>query len=296
MKRSGKIQGLTIGNSMIIAFLSVLALCTIYPFYNVILVSLTPFKDSTMSGFYLLPRTLDFTSYLLLFKDATVPKGFLVTFTITILGTLYCMFLSVTMGYALSKKGYPGRNFFLYFVLLTMFFNGGLIPYYLVVRGVGLVDNILSMVIPVGINTFYLILLKNYFLTIPDSIEESAKIDGANDILILFRIVLPVSAPILATVILFYAVDRWNEYFNAMLFIRSQDKRPIQTILRDMLVNLEMSVSSQMALSIQESKKPVYMQALRMAIVIVTSIPILLFYPYLQKYFTKGIMIGSIKA
>lgn len=296
MKRADPRKRITVYKVLIILFLSLLALFTIYPFYNVIIISMTPFKDSSMTGFYILPHSLDFSSYLLLFKDATVPRGFLVTTTITVAGMLYSLFLSVTMGYALSKKGYPGRTFFLYFVLITMFFSGGLIPYYLVVRGMGLIDSIFSMVIPVGINTFYLILLKNFFITIPESIEESAKMDGANDILILFRIVLPVAAPILATVTLFYAVDRWNEYFNAMLFIRTQEKRPIQAILRDMLVNLEMSVSSQMALSIQESKRPVYMQSLRMAIVVVTSVPILLFYPSLQKYFTKGIMIGSIKA
>jgi len=296
MKRMRNIKKINIYKILIILLLSVFALCTIYPFYNVIVISMTPFIDASSTGFYILPRTLDFSSYFLLFKDATVPRGFLVTVFITAVGTLYCLFLSVTMGYALSKKGYPGRNFFLYLVLITMFFSGGLIPYYLVVRGMGLIDSLFSMIIPVGINSFYLILLKNYFITIPESIEESARIDGANDILIVFRIVLPMAAPILATVTLFYAVDRWNEYFNAMLFIRTQEKRPIQTILRDMLVNLEMSVSSQMALSIQQSKRPVYMQSLRMAIVVVTSIPILLFYPFFQKYFTKGIMMGSIKA
>jgi putative aldouronate transport system permease protein len=296
MKTRKKRRRITLSKAVIVTFLSLLALMMIYPFYNVILVSLTSYQDSTVTGFYLLPRSLDFSAYRMLFTDATVPTGFLVTFIVTVTGTVYCMFLSTTMAYALSKKGYPGRRFFLYFVLFTMFFSGGLIPYYLVVRGVGLIDSIFSMVIPVGINTFYLILMKNYFLTIPQSVEESAKIDGANDFTILFANVLPIAAPILATITLFYAVDRWNEYFNAMLFIRSAAKRPIQTILRDLLVNLELSISSQMALAIQESRRPVYTQALRMAIVVVTSIPILLFYPYVQKYFAKGIMVGSIKA
>lgn len=285
----------TVSKVIIMVFLSFLALMMIYPFYNVIVVSLTSYQNSTLTGFYILPRGLDFSTYALLFADATVPRGFLVTTIVTLCGTLYCMFLSTTMGYALAKKGYPGRLFFQYFVLFTLFFSG-LIPYYLVVRAAGLIDSIFSMVIPVGINTFYLILMKNYFLTVPASIEESAKIDGANDIVILFRIVLPLSTPILATITLFYAVDRWNEYFNALLFIRSQEKLPIQTILRSLLVNLEQTISSQMALAIQESRRPVYTQALRMAIVVVTSIPILLFYPYLQKYFAKGIMVGSIKA
>jgi len=177
-----------------------------------------------------------------------------------------------------------------------MFFSGGLIPYYLVVRGVGLVDSIFSMIVPAGINTFYMILIKSYFTNIPESIEESAKMDGANEIYTLFKIIIPISAPIIATMTLFYAVDRWNEYFNAMLFIKTPSKLPIQSILRNMLVNLEVSASASMSQALQASTRPVYAQSLRMSIVVITSLPILLLYPFLQKHFTKGIMIGSIKA
>ncbi len=283
-------------NLLIIAALALFALFTVYPLYNVLLVSVTSYRDSTLSGFYLLPRSINFSSYEYIFTDATVPRGFLVTTAVTFFGVLYNMFLSITMGYALSKRNYPGRNFFMYMVILTMIFNGGLIPYYIVVNSLGLVDRIASMIIPVGINTFYMILLMNYFRNIPDSIEESAKIDGASDITVLARIVLPISKPILATVVLFYAVDRWNEYFNAMLFVRSPENMPIQMILRNMLVNMQTSISSSMGSLIVGAREPVYTQGVRMAIVVVTSLPILMFYPFLQKYFTKGIMLGSIKA
>lgn len=283
-------------NFIIISALALFALFTVYPLYNVLLVSFTSYRDSTLSGFYLLPRSINFSSYEYIFTDATVPRGFLVTTAVTFFGVLYNMFLSITMGYALSKRNYPGRNFFMYMVILTMIFNGGLIPYYIVVNSLGLVDRIASMIIPVGINTFYMILLMNYFRNIPDSIEESAKIDGASDITVLARIVLPISKPILATVVLFYAVDRWNEYFNAMLFVRSPENMPIQMILRNMLVNMQTSISSSMGSLIVGAREPVYTQGVRMAIVVVTSLPILMFYPFLQKYFTKGIMLGSIKA
>lgn len=281
---------------LIALLLGIFALCTIYPLYNVFLTSVTPYQDSATSGFYLYPKSIDWTSYELLFKDATVPRSLLVSLTVTLLGTAYSMLLSITMGYALSKKGYIGRNFFLIFVVITMFFSGGLIPYYLVVRDVGLIDSLLSMIIPTGINTFYMIIIKSYFSTIPENLEESARIDGANDIYILFKIVIPLSAPILATMTLFYAVDRWNEWFNAMLFIKSPDKLPLQIILRNMLVSMEMSSLSQAAVAIQESKRPIYAESLRAAIIIITSLPILMFYPFLQKYFTKGIMLGSIKS
>jgi putative aldouronate transport system permease protein len=281
---------------LLIFALTLFALFTVYPLYNVILVSFTSYKDSTLNGFYLLPKHINFSSYEYIFADATIPRGFLVTTTITVCGIVYNMFLSTTMGYALSKKNYPGRNVFLYMVVITMIFTGGLIPYYLVVNGLGLVDRIASMVIPAGINTFYMILLMNYFRSIPDSVEESAKIDGANDITVLFRIILPMSKPILATVVLFYAVDRWNEYFNAMLFVRSPENMPIQMILRNMLVNMQTSISSSMGSLIVGAREPVYTQGIRMAIVVITSLPILMFYPFLQKYFTKGIMLGSIKA
>ena len=280
---------------IIILVLALFSLFTIYPLYNVVLVSFTSYKDSTLNGFYLLPRHINFSSYEYIITDVTVPRGFLVTTVVTLFGVLYNMFLSVTMGFALSRN-YPGRNFFLYMVIITMIFSGGLIPYYLVVNSLGLVDKIASMIIPVGINTFYLILLMNYFRNIPDSIEESAKIDGANDISILFQIVLPISKPILATIVLFYGVERWNEYFNALLFIRSPEYLPIQMILRNMLVNMQTSISSSMGSLIVGAREPVYTQGIRMAIVVITFLPILMLYPFLQKYFTKGIMLGSIKA
>lgn len=273
---------------VILVMLSLLALVMIYPFYNVLVVSLSAHHNP---GLNLFPDPIDFGAYREVFRTGVVPKGLLVSLLVTAGGLLYNMTLSVTMGYALSRKNYPGRKFFLYFVLVTMFFSGGTIPYYLTVRSLGLVDSILSMILPMGINTFNMILLKNYFGSISPGLEESARIDGANDIVILFRIILPVSAPIIATVALFYAVERWNEYYASILFIRSVEKRPLQAILRDMLVNMEINTPGMDV----ASKRPVYGDALRMATIMITSVPILAVYPFVQKYFTKGIMLGSVK-
>jgi putative aldouronate transport system permease protein len=224
-----------------------------------------------------------------------IVNSIFVSFFTTIVGTLVSMLISVAAGYALSKKNLPGRNIIFSFVIFTMFFSGGLIPYYLIVKAVGLVNNILVLVVPMAVNTFNVILLKNYFTTVPPSLEESAKIDGANDIYILWRIILPTSMPIIATVSLFYAVERWNEWWHALLFIQSRNLQPLQMVLREVLFNFDQAIASSIGRSIAQSKKFTYARSVQMAIVVVATVPILLVYPYLQKHFTKGIMLGSIK-
>jgi putative aldouronate transport system permease protein len=175
-----------------------------------------------------------------------------------------------------------------------MFFSGGLIPYYLVVQSLNLVNNILVMVIPTGITTMYLIIMKNYFNSLPDSIEESAKVDGANDLYILWKIVLPISKPFIATFALFYAVDRWNEWYNALIFISDSAKVPLQIYLRELLINMNVQLSSSAA-AVVESKAGVGIQATQMASIVISAIPIMCVYPFLQKHFVRGIMVGSIK-
>lgn len=284
------------GYIVIVSILTLWAILTIYPFYNVFLTSITPYSKQMEGKFSLLPQGFDFSVYKMLLSDISVLNSLLISFLVTILGTTYNMLLTVSMGYALAKKNYIGRKFFITYVIVPMFFSGGMIPYYLVVKGLGLIDSIFSMIIPVGINSFYLIILKNYFLTIPESLEESAKIDGANELIILGRIVLPVSLPMVATILLFYAVDRWNEYFNAMLFITSPNKQPLQVVLRNLLIKHELSASASMSSTLLMSNVPIYPEAMRSAMVIIAALPVLVIYPFLQKYFTQGILIGSIKA
>jgi putative aldouronate transport system permease protein len=202
------------------------------------------------------------------------------------------MFLTTSLAYGLSRTNFPGGKLIFYAVLLTMLFNGGIVPLYLLMLQLGLTKNIWSVILAYGVNTFYFIITRTYMTTLPESLIESAKIDGADEWRILFKIVLPLSKPILATVLLFYAVDRWNEWFNAMVFLRRNDLIPLQLVLRTIVMD-SVIVNS---LSIAGPRIPRFTEGIQTATIIVTMLPIMCFFPFLQKYFIKGIMIGAIKA
>lgn len=277
-----------------LAFIGLTAVIVLFPFYNVLIVSIAKYEVITRNPIYLLPVSFDFSAYAFILSEKKFLNALLVTVIVTIAGVALNMFLTISGAYALSKKKLPGRNIILSLILFTMFFNGGLIPYYLVVKKVGLINNILVMIIPTGLSTMYLIIMKNYFTNLPASFEESAKIDGANDIYILVKIILPVSAPIIATFSLFYAVERWNEWWNALIFISDTKKVPLQIFLREILISFNDQIGT-MGAAIRESKTKVYMQGVQMAAIVITAFPIICVYPFLQKHFVKGIMVGSIK-
>lgn len=274
--------------------LLLLVVLTIIPFYYMLVLSLARFEDVAGGAFYLIPRHIDFSSYALIFEDDTIPRAFLVSTAVTVVGTAVSMLVTTSAAYALSKKGLPGRNAIFTYIIITMFFSGGLIPSYLVMKDLGFVDSYLVMILPLSLNTFFLILMKNYFLTIPESLEESAKIDGANDILIMIRIVIPIAAPIMATISLFYAVAFWNDWFFPMLFLQDPDKYPLQLLLRKIVVEQEMANRLD-RVSVMFGRH-YYRLSVQMATVAVATLPILLVYPFVQKYFARGIMIGAIKA
>jgi len=275
--------------------MAVMAIITIFPFYYVIIISLADYAEVQKQLIYILPTSINFESYKLILQEKIVHSAFFVSVFVTLVGTLVSMCLSTAAAYTLSKKDMPGNKIFFTMILIPMFFSGGLIPYYLTVQKVGLINKIWVMIIPHAINTFYLILLKNFFQELPPSIEESAKIDGANDIYILYKIVLPMSAPVIATVSLFYSVDKWNEYYTALLFISSRKLYPLQLVLREIIMNFTQLMASSIGAAIMESQKTVYSQSLQMAVIVVATVPILLVYPFLQKHFTKGIMFGAVK-
>jgi len=289
-----KIPRKGLGDYINIIILGMFALLGIFPLYYVVIISFADLVEMSKYKVYLLPLSFDFTAYKFIFFDDKVLKGFIVTIFVTIIGTLFSMLITVSAAYSLSKKTFPFRRYIMGAIVFTMFFWGQLIPYYFTVKSLGLINNLFAMIIPPAINTFYLIIMKNYFQTMPDSIEESAKIDGANDIYILWKIILPISMPILATFVLFYSVERWNDWWYALLFISNPDFRPIQIIMREIMTNLQMTTSGAGGM-LSHIKKPVGMQSIKMAMVVVSTVPIALFYPLLQKYFTKGILIGSIK-
>lgn len=222
------------------------------------------------------PKEITFESYAYVFRSQYIWSGYKVTLFVVVVGVTYSLFLTVTMAYALSRKYFPGKNFVLNLIIITMFFSGGLVPYYLLVKSLHLIDSVFSMIIPQGVNTFYMLILRNYFQTIPESLEESAKIDGANDFIILFRIMLPVATPVLATITLFLSVDRWNEWFNAMLFIKDYNKQPLQLALMRIIQDVNnLNVGGSPA----AQRKEIFTDGVKMASIFVVMTPVMLVYP-----------------
>ncbi|MEG0894726.1 MAG: carbohydrate ABC transporter permease [Oscillospiraceae bacterium] len=275
-------------------FFGILACLTIYPFYNAIIISLTNTVSYIKNAPYLLPYTVDFSAYKEIMNDKFFFSSFMVTVFITVVGTFFSMIFSISTAYVLSRKNLPGRKFFLSFILFTMLFSGGMVPTYIVVSKLGFLDNVWAMIIPCMLSTYYIMIMKNYFQSLPVSLEEAAKIDGANDFQVLIKIYLPISKPFMATFTLFYAVERWNEWWNAHLYIIDKNLKPLQTYLREILATYNSQLAPQLQ-SLEESKMKIFPQAIHMATIIITMIPILCFYPFLQKYFVKGVMIGSVK-
>ena len=255
-----------------------IALITIYPFYNVLIVSLANTLASATYSPYLYPHVFDLTGYKTIMSDTYFYRSLGTTLFVTIVGTTLNMVFSVTAAYVLSRKRLIGRKFFLSAILFTMLFSGGLIPTYLVVSGLGLDNSIWSMIFPSMISTYYLIIMKNYFVSLPASLEEAARIDGANEFVVMTRIFIPISKPFMATFLLFYAVERWNEWWNAYLYISDKNIKPLQIYLRDVLVNFNSQLATQ-AQSMMSSHNKVFVQSIQMATIIITMLPILCVYP-----------------
>lgn len=215
-----------------------------------------------------------------------------VTIIITLVGTLVGLVLTIFAAYGLSRDTLPGRKMLTTIVLFTMYFNGGIIPTFMVVKGLGLYDTLGALVLPQAINVFNFIVMRTFFKQLPESLEEAAKIDGASDMQILFKIILPLSVPIIATIGLFYAVQYWNGYFDALLYIKTPDKYTLQLRLRSLLFADELNNAGA---ALEGGGTQVMTQSLKMACVAVSTLPILVVYPWLQKYFVKGVMVGSVK-
>ncbi|NLM10385.1 MAG: carbohydrate ABC transporter permease [Clostridiaceae bacterium] len=267
---------------------------TLYPFWNIIAISFATYSEYLSNPLLLFPKKVVFDNYIYLMSDDTFIRSALVTVFVTVVGVLYNMLLNVTAAYGLSKKNLPGYNAIWGYVIFTMFFSGGLIPsFILVAKWLGLMGSIWAVILPYGVNVFNMIVLKSFFDTIPSSLEESAKIDGANDILILVKIIIPISMPAIATFILFFSVDRWNEWFNVMLYIQDAKKYTLQFLLRQMIVRSATQVTQGVSQAAVEEYR--FMIGIKMAAIVLATLPIICVYPFLQKHFVKGIMIGAIK-
>ena len=292
-KRLGRSRTTGFDVALYVVF-GILALLTLFPFYNVVILSFSNTVASAKHVPYLLPHVFDLTGYKTIIQDKNFVSALLVSLFVTVAGVLLNLYLSVTGAYALSKKDLPGRKGILAVILFTMLFGGGLVPTYMIIKQFGLVNNIWSMILPTAISTYYLIIMKNYFLNLPPGLLEAAYLDGASEWTVLWKIAIPISKPFLATFALFYCVERWNEWYNAMLYISDAKLRPLQIYLREILINLNTQLSAQAQQMISNTTK-VSSSAIQMAAIVITTVPIMLVYPYLQRYFVNGVMVGGLK-
>ncbi|HUZ18733.1 MAG TPA: carbohydrate ABC transporter permease [Spirochaetia bacterium] len=273
-------------------FMICLILVTLYPFYYILIAS---FSDPTLlikaRGFFTVPLGFSTSAYDAVISNPLIRIGYLNTLFYVVGGTTLGLLLTSFGAYALSRRKYLGRDFFMIVIVITMFFSGGLIPTFLLVKSLGLLDTRFAVFIPTAINTWNLIIMRTAFRQVPFSLEESAKMDGANDFTILFRIFLPVSLPVVAVMILFYSVHYWNEFFYAMIYLRTRTLYPLQLFLREIIIA---SSAQSMMTGVVSDRAPIG-QTIKYATIILTTLPILVVYPFLQRYFVRGVMIGAIK-
>ncbi|KQX51868.1 carbohydrate ABC transporter permease [Paenibacillus sp. Root444D2] len=278
-----------------IIVLGIIAIITLFPLYYVFVVSFTdPAEYIQKQGYILFPEkwTLDSYKYLLstsAFQSATMISGFLAT-----VGTALSLVITAALAYGLSRKRLQGRRLIMLLILITLLFSPGLIPPYLLVRDLGLINSVWSLILPVLTSGWYVILMKSFFDSIPVELEESAIIDGSTDIGVFFRIVLPLSLPALAAFGLFYAVAYWNTFFSAVLYINDHAKWPLQLVLRNMLIDSSTQAGGSAAAEMM-AEQNIPTETLKMAAVVIATLPILCVYPFLQKHFAKGVMLGSVK-
>lgn len=275
-----------------IILLLLISLTMLLPFLYVLSVSLSSYAEYMSSDFYLIPKTFDFKAYEFIFASDSFIRSIFVTIFITVLGTFVNLLFTSTLAYSLSYKVF-GQRTVLFMVLFTMMFSAGMIPTYLVVKETGLLNSIWSLILPVAITPFNLIVMRQFFMSIPGELNEAAKIDGANDLQTYWRIILPLSKPSLAAFGLFYAVYHWNNYFSAILYLNNPAQWPIQVILRQIVVVNEALSTLGNGQILLENAPPA--ETIQMAAIIVATLPILIMYPFLQKHFAKGVMLGSVK-
>ena len=277
-------------NVFLMLFLMVV---TLYPFVYVLFASMSnPLIMTQHTGILLWPKELTFSAYEKVFDNPMILKGYQNTLFIVIVGTTVNLILTSFGAYGLSRKKLYFKNAIMFGIVFTMLFNGGLIPTFLLVKSLGLIDSLWALVFPRAMDAFFLIIMRTYFLGMPDSLEESAKLDGANDFSILFRIYLPIAMPVVAVMILFYGVKNWNTWFHPMIFLRTRELYPLQLILREILIT---NTTDSMMTSAAETDKEAVGETIKYATIIVVTVPILCVYPVLQKYFVKGVMVGAIK-
>lgn len=276
-------------DTVVYAIVIFLSISIILPFMQVITISMSPASVVNRNGFHLIPMEFDFSGYNTIMTDDNFWHSYLVTIARTIIGTASCVLVTVLTAYPLSKPNLPYRRGLMIFVVFTMYFSGGMIPTYLLLKNIGLTNHFLVYILPCLVTGFALIVTRNFFMTLPAALEESARIDGASNMKILFSIYLPLSLPVLATIALWYAVTHWNSWMDNMLYVTKQNLYVLQYVLQTILNNGQ-TPDMEMAVGVV-----VHTETMKMAALILSLIPIVCVYPFLQKYFIKGMVVGSVK-
>ncbi len=275
-----------------IIILTLFSLACLYPFVNILLTSFSTEVDYYQSTLLVIPKHFTFEAYRYIFLEGGMLRAFFVSVIVSVFGVIYSMLLTSLGAYALTKRDMPGRKIFFTFILITMFFGGGVIPFFLVIKDLGLYNNLLGLVIPFGINTFNMILLRNFFASVPNEVVESAKLDGASEFAILFKIIIPLSLAGIATISLFYFVGYWNDWYWPMLLLKDEELYTLSLKLRNILSNMQ---AADYYSSIGVDSEKLYANGQNAASIIVSMVPIICVYPFVQKYFVKGVMLGSVK-
>lgn len=289
-----ELHGSQIFNWFLTAGMLAVCFITLYPVWYTIILSFNNSSDTMLGGIYWWPRKFSLESYRTVFMDKSILKAFNISIWRTLIGTITNVFFTAMVAYAFSKKHIMGHKKYLVIGTFTMFFGGGLIPYFILLKNIGLYDTFLVYIIPSMFNFYNLIIFMSFFRELPSSIEESAKIDGANDFRVFVQIILPLSTPVLATIALLTGVGQWNDYFSGVMFVNNPDLQPVQTFLYRIIASASAS-KSVVGLPGGFSGQQVNSQSVKLATMVVTTAPIMCVYPFLQKYFVKGIMIGSVK-
>jgi len=283
----------------IYAMLSILAFTTFYPFWNALVISFNEGKDTALGGVTFWPRVWTWDNYETVFKDDRLLQAFFISVLRTIVGTFMSILVTAVFAYGMTKRDLIGRKYYMIMCIVTIYFGGGLIPTYLLIRGLGLMDSFGVFIIPSLVSVWNMIIFRTFFSGLPEGLKESAKIDGCGDWGTFFRIVLPLSGPVIATLSLFTAVAHWNDWFVPSIYINKEYLIPIQTLLRQILnSNIATESLSQIdaaAAAALGRFRTITSRSLSMAIMMVATLPIVCVYPFVQRYFVKGVLIGSLK-
>ena len=275
--------------------LVLLSLAIIIPVASVVVNSFVSAAEVARRGqFILWPEEFDFSAYNMLFNSDRIYSGYANTLFVTIVGTALSMIMTISLAYPLSKKDLRGRNAILGMVFFTMLFNAGTIPNFLLVKEIGLLDTRWALILPYICNTWNMLIMRNFFYAIPDSLEEAAYLDGANQMQVIIKIILPLSLPSIATISMFYAVSFWNAWFPGVMYVTNKSLQPVQNIMRSIIV----AASGQMedlGIMIDDIEVMPTSNTIKCAAIVITTLPILCVYPFIQKYFVKGVMVGSVK-